>query len=111
MRKAGPLDSTSGLADYKPIKTEIAARHKETHGKQPGDPHLAAEKVVDIGRIEHLSEAERRGLASLRIPLGTDAIQVIKTKCEQTLQHLKVWGRFAGSTDFESVEAVPSYLR
>lgn len=111
MRKAGTLEPTTAFADYDSIKTEMAVRHKETHGKQPGDPHLAAEKVVDIGRIENLSEAEQQGLASLYIPLGTDAIQVMQTKCEQTLQYLKVWGNFAASTDHEGVEAVPSYLR
>ncbi|KAJ8116184.1 hypothetical protein OPT61_g2339 [Boeremia exigua] len=111
MRKAGPLCPTTGLADYDFIKTEMAVRHKETHGKQPGDPRAAAEKVVDIGRMENLSEAEQQGLDSLRIPLGTDSIQVMQTKCEQTLQHLKAWSKFAASTDYEGVEAVPSYLR
>lgn len=110
-RKAGSLDSTTGLSDYDIVKSEMSDRHKETHGKQPGNPLLAADRVVDIARKENLSDAERQGLTSLRVPLGTDALQVMQTKCEQTLEQLNVWGRFAGSTDYEGEVGVPSYLR
>ncbi|KAH7083499.1 hypothetical protein BKA63DRAFT_503120 [Paraphoma chrysanthemicola] len=110
-RKAGLLKPSTGLADYNAIKTHLADRHKVTHDNQPGDPGLAAERVVDIARMENLTDTEMQGLDSLRIPLGTDALRVMKTKCEQTMEHMSVWGSFAGSTDYEGVDDVLSYLR
>ena len=67
--------------------------------------------MVDIARVENLSDSEIQGLNSLRIPLGTDALQVMKTKCEQTLEHMSVWEGFAGSTEYKGAEAVSSYLK
>ena len=108
-RKAGVLDPT-GLADYDSIKTEMSDRHRETHGKQPGDPELAAEKVLDIVRLENLSENEKENLP-LRIPLGSDALGIMRLKCTQPLQSLEIWESFVPGTDYPDTDAVPSYYR
>jgi hypothetical protein len=56
-RKGGNLSPT-GLPEYDVVKTEMSDRHKERHGKQPGDPKIAAERIVDIARLDNLSEDE-----------------------------------------------------
>lgn len=108
-KKGGILDPTS-ISDYDCIKLDMANRHKETHGKQPGDPELAVQRVMDIARLENLTEDERANLP-LRIPLGTDALGVMRLKCTDTLMSLEKWERFAQSTDFSDGCAVPSYIR
>ncbi|KAH7371115.1 hypothetical protein BKA66DRAFT_190330 [Pyrenochaeta sp. MPI-SDFR-AT-0127] len=108
-KKGGILNPTS-ISDYDCIKAEMSDRHKETHGRQPGDPERAVQKILDIARLENLSEDEMTNLP-LRIPLGADALQVMRLKCTQTLQHLEKWERFAASTDYSEECSVPSYFR
>lgn len=88
----------------------MADRHKETHGKQPGNPEYAARRVLDIVRLENLTDEEKDNLP-LRIPLGTDAVSIVRFKCIQTLECLHVWETFAASTDFEDATSIPSYYR
>lgn len=108
-RKEGVLEPTS-LSDYDCVKREMFDRHSETHGRQPGDPKLAVQRILDIARMENLTEEERTSLP-LYIPLGTDALSVLQMKCTQTLESLKAWEKFAKSTDFAGESAVPSYIR
>jgi hypothetical protein len=107
--KAGDLRA-SGITEYDHLKTEMSRRHMETHGKQPGDPAIAAQKIVDIVRLENLTEDERRNLP-LRIPLGTDALCVMRLKCAETLETLKTWEAFAASTDFPDASAISGYVQ
>lgn len=107
--KGGILGPT-GISDYDTIKANMADRHKKTHGKQPGNPELAAKRVLDIARLENLTETEKNNLP-LRIPLGIDALGIMRSKCTKTLEHLQVWETFARSTDFADAAALPSYHR
>lgn len=88
----------------------MSDRHKETHGKQPGDPKVAAERFVYIARLDKLSEDQKRRLP-FRIPVGSDALEIMRLKCTGTLQSLKGWESFARSTDFADIEAIPRYFR
>jgi len=107
-KKGGTLDA-SGISDYGSVRTSMAKRHEETHGKQPGDPAIAAQRIVDIVRLENLTEEETKSL-SLRIPFGTDALGIVRRKCMETLQMLEPWETFAASTDFpDSPELLHSY--
>lgn len=103
------MDFTS-ISDYDCVKAELSDRHKETHGRQPGDPEIAVQKVLDICRLENLSEDEKANLP-LRIPVGSDALGVMRLKCTETLKSLQKWEKFAASTDFSDSCAVPSYYR
>ena len=88
----------------------MSERHKETNGRQPGNPKLAVQRVLDIARLENLPEAERHNMP-LRIPLGSDALAVMGTKCTSVLESLNNWENFAASTDYLDQPAVPSYYR
>ena len=101
----------SKLTDYDKIKEELAERHRSTNGKQPGNPELAAERILDIARGENLVNYQLQGLP-LRIPLGSDAIDVMRRKCMETLAALENWDEFACSTDFpKDGNSVPDYFQ
>ncbi|KAK1763976.1 hypothetical protein QBC33DRAFT_548460 [Phialemonium atrogriseum] len=109
-QKSAVLDHDSGIADYAVVKREMARIHAVTDGAQPGDPALAAERIVDIARGENLPE-RRVGRLPLRIPIGSDAVDIMKLKCCETLEVLEEWEGFAGSTDFPDKDELPSYYR
>ncbi|KFY81510.1 hypothetical protein V500_11337, partial [Pseudogymnoascus sp. VKM F-4518 (FW-2643)] len=75
------------IADYDRVSAELRDRHQETTGKQPGDPKLAVERILDVVR----REGQLKGFTKLplRIPLGSDAVQVMQAKCEETMGILK----------------------
>lgn len=108
-RKKGPLETESGFPEYAHIKKEMSERHVATHGLQPGDPEMAAHKMIDIVKVEGLGVEAFE--IPLRVPLGSDAVQVMRAKCQDTLQMLEGWEKFAGSTDFPDANTVPSYYR
>ncbi|KAH6704242.1 hypothetical protein BKA61DRAFT_618199 [Leptodontidium sp. MPI-SDFR-AT-0119] len=97
-----------GIADYAEIRKNQLERLAASDGKQPGDPAVAVEKILDIARVENLNGKESRDLP-LRILLGSDAIKVLRAKCNETLELLDEWEEFASSTDFSEKTNVPSY--
>lgn len=66
---------------------------------------MAAQRVVDIARLENLTDDEKKNLP-LSIPVGPDSLRVMRAKCTATLESLKVWETFAASTDFTDESAV-----
>ncbi|KAG7108041.1 Oxidoreductase calM like protein [Verticillium longisporum] len=110
-KKKAELDPNRGEECYAPVKADMARIHAATAGTQPGNPVLAAEKIVELATWNHHSGKVIRGKLPLRIPLGSDAVQVMRMKCESTLKDLDQWEVFAQSTDFEDKPAVPAYLR
>lgn len=83
----------------------MANRYKATVGKSPGDPAKVAQQIVDIARLENLTEEQKKNLP-LRIPFGPDALRVMQAKCTDTLVSLKDWEEFAASTNFEDGSAI-----
>lgn len=109
-RKHDALNTEQGISEYAAIKTEMADRHATTHGMQPGDPDVAVERMVDIVRTQSLG-VKAVETPPLRIPLGSDAVQVMRAKCQDTLDLLDAWEYFACSTDFPDKMEIPSYSR
>lgn len=66
------------------------------NGNQPGDTVKGVRRVVDVVKREN--EATGKPWPAL-LPLGSDAVSVIRNKCEQTLRDLEIWEDFAKSTD------------
>jgi hypothetical protein len=106
-KKTSILDP-SGIPAYDIVKQELAQRQAATDGVQPGNPELAVERILDIARGENLTEQQVQNLP-LRIPLGSDAIDVVRRKCNETLKLLDDWEEFACSTDFPTSQSVPRY--
>lgn len=104
------LDPERGEGCYAHIKADMAARHAATTGAQTGDPAACAERIVDLAKRKGGAGGTSGGLP-IRIPIGSDAVEVMRAKCENTLEMLKEWEDFAKSTDFKDAPEVPSYFR
>ncbi|ORY69022.1 uncharacterized protein BCR38DRAFT_142746 [Pseudomassariella vexata] len=108
--KKGKLDADEGIVEYAAIKKQMADIHAVTQGAQPGDPSLAVERIVDLGVLENIAHEHVDNLP-LRIPIGSDAVSVMRNKCQDTLTLLDKWADFASSTDYPDKIAVPGYYR
>ena len=107
--KRRPARSKFAISDYDDVSESRSRRHIETDGKQPGDPQLAVERIIDVVRREgRLKDAKD---LPLRIPLGSDAVQVMRAKCDETLKILNQYEEFAKSTDYSDQSKVPDYYQ
>jgi len=95
------------IADYQKITDELTERHASTHGKQPGNPSQAVEKIIDI--VWRKGAFSSDNTLPLRIALGSDAVDVMRAKCERTLAGVAEHEIFSKSTDFPEAGDVPSY--
>jgi len=95
--------TTSTNPDYKAIYDIMMAAAATMHGTQPGDPHKAAEVVVDIVRGEGVAKGKA---FPTRLPLGSDAVENLRAKAKEMLQICDEWEVVARSTDREDVNPV-----
>lgn len=84
--------------DYKDLDEWVCNYLKSTYGNEPGDPKKAAERMIDVVKGEGLVEG-READVPIRLPLGKDALQVLKGKCEATLKICEDWENLITSTD------------
>ncbi|MFP7494731.1 oxidoreductase [Terribacillus saccharophilus] len=61
-------------------------------GHQTGDPSLAAKAIIQITNHSN---------PPLRLPLGSDTLDIIQNKLEGQLKDLKTWESITSSTDFK----------
>jgi len=102
------LSTQGGIADYTNAKTSLAQSLANSHGRQPGDPVRAAEKIVDIGKMQNLTSGQAAKIP-LRIPLGAEAVAVMRQKSLDTLALLDTWSQFSAEADFEDAEALSAF--
>jgi len=79
------------------MMTFLAPITASMDGNQPGDPKLGIARMVDVIKGEGLAKGKT---VPWRMPIGTDAVEIIKTKCEETLKVIEEWKDFSKSTDF-----------
>jgi NAD(P)-dependent dehydrogenase (short-subunit alcohol dehydrogenase family) len=65
-------------------------------GKQPGDPQKAAEIIIKVSESND---------PPLRLPLGQDAHERIRTKLAQVETDIKAWEKYSANTAFEEKSA------
>ncbi|KAL2198930.1 hypothetical protein P885DRAFT_58339 [Corynascus similis CBS 632.67] len=65
------------------------------NGKQPGDVIKCARVIVDVLTKEGVAEGRQ---VPVRLVLGTDCLETVRTKCEDTLKLVKEWEDVAVST-------------
>ncbi|WP_047487196.1 SDR family NAD(P)-dependent oxidoreductase [Terriglobus sp. TAA 43] len=74
----------------------VAARFQsDYHGKQPGDPMLAAKAVIEIASMDQ---------PPLRLPLGSDAVKAIEQSDRERLTAIENWRYLSVSTDYSIEE-------
>lgn len=88
-RRASPVQ----IADYRPTVGALLDTIGKNGGKQPGDPHKAVAAIREIaGRSD----------APLRLPLGSDTVQLIENKLGTMRAELDACRELALSTGFPS---------
>ena len=68
---------------------------------QPGDVRKGVKVIADV--LSGTGGAEGREVPK-RLALGRDAYEVIKAKCEETLQLLEEWKHITTTTDHDDVK-------
>ncbi|KAL2834557.1 hypothetical protein BJY01DRAFT_224307 [Aspergillus pseudoustus] len=99
-RSDPPIDAYNTFVDI------LSRRQEETNGKQPGDPVLAVERILDVVRRERSMAGKEIGL---RIVLGSDAQKIIRDQCLETLRDLDQFSELSQSTDFPDAGRVDAY--
>lgn len=67
-----------------------------TAGNEPGDPRKAVKVIIDVVKNEGVGKGRE---FPARLPLGRDALQIIRKKCSDTLALLDSWEDVVVSTD------------
>ncbi|MCJ1381588.1 hypothetical protein MMC17_004699 [Xylographa soralifera] len=84
--------------DYNAIFAAMVAGVGAVDGKQRGDSIKCVERMIDAVKSEGM--AAGRPMPK-RLPLGPDAMEIIRNKCLETLQMCDEWKEFICSTDLE----------
>lgn len=85
------VSSKTVIADYNETSGKVRKKAKEISLNQPGDPDKLAQAFIKL-----VDSRE----PPLRLPLGSDAVQVIKDKNEAVKKELEKWEALSLSTDF-----------
>ncbi len=78
---------------YKGMMVVLAA----TDGKQPGNPNKGAEMIVDVVKGDGRAKGKEW---PIRLPMGCDALELIRGKCYETLKVCDDWQDMITSTDY-----------
>ena len=96
----GPVGA---LEDYEPVNQRVRTMLEALDGKQPGDPVLAVARTLDVVKGEGVAKG-KGDVYPARLPLGCDALALIRKKCTSTLELLEEWEDVIMSTDFPKGE-------
>jgi hypothetical protein len=66
------------------------------NGNQTGDPAKGVARIIDIVKGENSTAGKEW---PVQLAIGSDAVAVIRKKCEDTLRELDFWEELAKSTD------------
>jgi hypothetical protein len=80
------LSTVSDYAENSKAFLEYLANDDQT---QDGDPVKFVELVLDLVRGEGVAKGREM---PFRLPIGSDAYEDIKGKCEETLKIMEEWG-------------------
>lgn len=76
-------------------------------GTQPGDPIKGVKTMIDV----LTGEGVAKGLKiPARMPIGGDAVEVVRGRAEEMLGVVRVWESVSGGTDVEGVESAKEKL-
>ncbi len=67
-------------------------------GNQRGDSVKCVERMIDVVKSEGMAAGR---LIPKRLPLGPDSMEIMRTKCLETLEMCDKWKDFICSTDLE----------
>ena len=88
--------STSKFEDYAELVTTVLGIRASLDGNQPGDLEKAVELITDLVKGEGCAAGQT---VPLRLPIGRDAREAIKTICEERLKTMEEWKDVIDCTD------------
>ncbi|KKK23488.1 hypothetical protein P175DRAFT_0529381 [Aspergillus ochraceoroseus IBT 24754] len=91
----------TGVPAYEAITRGVFDTFQNAAGKERGDARKGAARIVDIVRGEN-GAAGREWPRTAAVPLGQDAVDRIRTSCEETLRMLSEWEDVVTGTDLDS---------
>jgi NAD(P)-dependent dehydrogenase (short-subunit alcohol dehydrogenase family) len=96
MRSAKPMDV------YADTVGRFRKMLSDTDGKQPGDPHLAADAMIAVVNAE---------TPPMRLPLGQVCVDQIRNKLAAVAEELDRWSAVSLATSFEPAKEVAGQAR
>ena len=98
---ANPQKTDFGTSEHhQHLLDEFKARMDTTHGNQSGDPKKFVDVVIDLVKGEGCAEGKDKIPPNL--PLGSDALQMVRMRLEQELETLREWENVIKSTDYQA---------
>jgi NAD(P)-dependent dehydrogenase (short-subunit alcohol dehydrogenase family) len=88
--------ATRVIDDYAASSGKILEHFAQLEGKQPGDPVLAAKAIIEVVGSPK---------PPLRLVLGPDALERIRTKLKQVAEELDEWESVSRGTDYADANA------
>lgn len=86
------MEMLPSIEDYRGTVGAARAAVLDHDGRQPGNPTLAAQAIIDVVNASN---------PPLRLPLGSDALIRIRKKLGQQLMELQSWEQTIVRTDFQ----------
>jgi hypothetical protein len=84
------------IEDYRQLSEDMDKAFADLNGTQLGDPKKGVNLIIDVVKGDH-GAMTKTWPSSL--PLGSDAIELIRKKCENTLREINEWEILSKSTD------------
>jgi NAD(P)-dependent dehydrogenase (short-subunit alcohol dehydrogenase family) len=84
------------ISDYAETSHKTIQRTQDNNGKQPGDPHKAANAIIQVVESDN---------PPLRLALGEDSVNGITQKLESMKAELEAWKDVSASTVLEEAKA------
>lgn len=82
--------------EYAQFHAGAKAHIASTIDNEPGDPGKAVDRMIELVNGTGMAAGKT---VPLRVPLGSDGWDIVKTKCEETLKICEEWEDVARSTD------------
>ena len=89
--------NTSKLPEYAGIAKAVPELIASLPGNEPGDTRKAVERVADIVHGEGLAAGKA---FPPRLPLGSDGLECVRQRCQETLKICDEFEELIKSTDF-----------
>ncbi|EGO03052.1 hypothetical protein SERLA73DRAFT_120042 [Serpula lacrymans var. lacrymans S7.3] len=93
-----PFYEEHSISSYDDSRNRSKGRLGAIQGKQKGDPVKAMEVLVDVVKGEGIAAGK---VWPLYLPLGSDADEAIRTKCDKMVGVLDEWTDLVGDLNFD----------
>ncbi|CAG7566274.1 unnamed protein product [Fusarium equiseti] len=86
------------LPEYAPFNDAVLQAESVLTANSPGDPEVAVARMIELVKGIGFAEGKK---VPLRVPLGSDSLERIMAKCQETLDICREWEDTARSIDYK----------